>query len=234
MVRYNDAMLIIGHRGSKGTHPENSISSLREAVRSGADMVEFDVRVTRDGELVLSHDPDLQRTHGLPDNIRDLTLHELQRRTAGTNHPIATLRQALKECAGQIFLNIEVKRGQDVGKKTIALLTSEYKQYMDTVLISSFSARELRDIRKQSKRISLGLLTHISPFSFILYERSLHLSAVGFHRLHTPQLAIETAHRMHMLTYCYTVNRKDAIKELEKKGIDAVVTDYPAKFASMS
>ncbi len=223
-------MLIIAHRGSRGTHPENTIAALREGIASGADMVEFDVRLTRDGELVLFHDFHLYRTHKQMNIIRTLTLAELQKRTAGSAYPIVTLRQALKECGDKILINIEVKdRGS--GKKTIELVMSEYKNSLKNIMISSFSARELLAVRKKSKKIALSYLQHINPFAFLAFERSLHLSAVGFHRLHAPQLAIAAAQKLDMLTYAYTVNRLNAIKQLESKGIDAVVTDYPRKFA---
>ncbi len=222
-------MLIIGHRGSSGTHPENSIPALREVIRAGADMVEFDVRLTRDKQLVLCHDPSLYRTHRISSRVRDLSLKEVQRRTAGSNSPIVTLRQALKLCAGKILINIEVKdRGS--GQKAIELIKNDFPSRLSSIMISSFSVRELRAIRRVSKRIALAQLLHINPYAFIVYERSLHLSAVGFHRLHAPVLAIETAHRMDILTYAYTVNRPEAASKLAEKGIDGIVTDYPAQF----
>lgn len=222
-------MLIIGHRGSRGTHPENSIPGLREAIRVGADMVEFDVRLTRDDKLVLLHDFHLYRTHRTPHIIRRLTLKELQRRTAGSEQPIVTLSQALKTCQEKILINIEIKdRGS--GKLVIELIKRYYPHLMRDIMISSFSSRELLSIRRLNKRISLALLQNINPYAFIAYERQLHLSAVGFHRLHAPELAIETARRMDMLTYAYTINRQDAARKLAEKGIDAFVTDFPGKF----
>ena len=224
-------MLIIAHRGSRGTHPENTIPALREGVASGADMIEFDVRLTRDGELVLFHDFHLYRTHKKANIIRTLTLSELQKRTAGSEYPIVTLRQALKECGGKIFINIEVKdRGS--GRKTIEFLLEHHKHMIKNIMISSFSLRELAAVRSRSNSIALDYLQHINPFAFLAFERTLHLSAVGFHRLHAPSLAIQAAHKLDMLTYAYTVNRGDAIAQLAQKDIDAVVTDYPRKFAS--
>jgi len=224
-------MLIIGHRGSRGTHPENSIPALREAIAAGADMVEFDVRLTSDGQLVLYHDFHLYRTHKSMRIIRQLTLGELRRRTAGSELPVVTLSQALRACAGQILINIEVKdRGS--GAATMRLIKQEFPSLLRDIMISSFSVRELRAVRTISKRIALAQLLHVNPFAFAAHERSLQLSAVGFHRLHAPRLAIETAHRMDMLTYVYTINRPDARRQLEEKGIDAIVTDYPRLFAA--
>src|SRR5690606_35407546 len=53
---------VCAHRGASATHPENTLSALREAIRLGAHMLEFDVRATLDGQLVLMHDPNVDRT----------------------------------------------------------------------------------------------------------------------------------------------------------------------------
>ena len=224
-------MLIIGHRGSRGTHPENSLAGLREAVKSGADMVEFDVRLTRDGVAILFHDFHLYRLHHQVDLIRRLTLSELQKRTAGSEYQIVTLRQALKECADKLLLMIEVK-DKGAGLAVLELVTRDFKKDMDNIIISSFSSRELSRIRKLNKKVKLAMLMGLNPLAFLAWERKLHLSAVGFHRLHLNKLAIQAAHQLDMLVYVYTVNRKAALPRLEAQGVDAVVTDFPRKFRS--
>ena len=223
-------MLIIGHRGSCGTHPENSIAALREGIASGADMIEFDVRLTSDGKLVLAHDFHLYRSHKQLNVIRNLSLSELRKRTAGSESPIVTLDQALKACAGKLFLNIEVKdRGSGIA--TLEVLTRQYKDHIDDVMITSFSVRELRHIRNLNQKIKLGLLMRLNPFAFLAHERTLHLSAVGFHRLHLNPLATKAAHQLDIFVYVYTVNRLSALEHLESQQVDGVVTDYPRKFA---
>ena len=69
--------LIIGHRGASAVAPENTMAAFREAIGVGADGIEFDVRLTRDGVPVVIHDSTLRRTGGLPQRIADLTETEL-------------------------------------------------------------------------------------------------------------------------------------------------------------
>ena len=69
--------LIIGHRGASADAPENTMAAFREAIAVGADGIEFDVRLTRDGVPVVIHDSTLRRTGGLPQRIAEITQSEL-------------------------------------------------------------------------------------------------------------------------------------------------------------
>lgn len=73
------------------------------------------------------------------------------------------------------------------------------------------------------------MLHHRNPFIFIAYARRLHLDGVGFHRLHINDFALAVAKKTNLFTYAYTTNRVKAVRQLAERGIDGVVTDYPAK-----
>lgn len=221
-------MLIIGHRGSAGTKPQNTIAGIREAIRVGADMIEIDVRLTSDHVPVLHHDFHMLVTQKKFDFIGRHTLSELQKRTAGSEYPIVTLEQALKESFGKILLNIEVKEVLAAGR-TLDVLSKFVKKRndWDQFLISSHKPLVLLRTRKRAKQARLAMLHSLNPFSFILWQRQLHLTAVGFHRLHLNSFAIEVASQLGLFTYVYTVNRMKALPKLEERGIDGVVTDFP-------
>src|SRR5678815_2223735 len=78
------APLIIGHRGASAVAPENTLAAFRKAIEVGADGIEFDVRLTRDGVPVVIHDDNLKRTGGRPDLIRATSLADLQRADVGS------------------------------------------------------------------------------------------------------------------------------------------------------
>lgn len=224
-------MLIIGHRGSRGTHPENTMVGLREALRADADMVEFDVRLTRDGIPVLNHDFRVSGTRKRDLSfVRRYTLADLKRRTANTDYPVATLDQALKLCFNKIYINIEIKESSAVGP--ILQVIERYahtEEDWDSILLSSFKPLALRTVRRRAPHASLGMLHHRNPLGFLGWHRILGLSAVGFHRLYINNLAIEVAKRLNLFTYTYTVNRTSAAQKLIDQGIDGIVTDYPAQ-----
>lgn len=220
-------MLIIGHRGAAGLARENTVEALRAGLEAGADILEFDVRLTKDKVPVLVHDFHILRTHGDLSLISRSTFAELQQHTEKS--PIVRLSDILDEFFGVIILNIELK-GRGTGKVVAELLKKNYaktKSQWENVLISSFRGSELLAVRRVSRFANLALLHSENPFIFIAYHRRLHLSAVGFHRLYLNTFALEIAKRAKLFVYTYTVNRPQTALMLAQKDIDGIVTDYP-------
>lgn len=211
---------------------ENSIAAIRAGIKAGADIIEFDVRTTKDGIPILSHDFHTVRTQKKLDFIKRHTLSELRKRFAGSEHPIVTLDDALREAFGKVMLNIEIKQHSAVAP-TLEVLKKYIKKRSDwdTIIFSSFSVRALKAIRAAIPKAQLAMLHSLNPLAFIAHERKLRLSAVGFHRLRITKLAVEVAKRLDLFVYVYTVNRPQALPALEKLGVDGIVTDFPNKFA---
>jgi glycerophosphoryl diester phosphodiesterase len=212
-------MLNIGHRGAKGLAPENTLEALQAGYDAGADMLEFDVRLTADKVPILAHNPKL---HGVW--IRRTTYRSLKKR--GT---VTTLDAALDAFYGKILLNIELKPTHDVDTiyEAIAKRCIKKLSDWDSIIISSFHVRDLLQLRRLNPYVNLALLHSLNPFAFVTYQRRLQLAAVGWHRLHVNNLAIEIAKKSGIFTYVYTVNRPDAAQKFEQRGIDGIVTDYP-------
>ena len=220
-------MLIIGHRGAAGLAPENTIESLQAGLDAGADMLEFDVRQTRDGILILAHDSHTLRSHSSLSLISQLTLEELRQKSDSTTIP--TLEEVLDVFFGTILLNIELK-STGTGTAVAKLLKKKYIKHMDdwdNVILSSFKAKELAGARHVSDKVNLALLHAHNPFAFIAFERKLKLTAVGFHRLYVSHLAMQIAKKIGLFVYVYTVDRPQAALLLQQKGIDGIVTNYP-------
>jgi glycerophosphoryl diester phosphodiesterase len=220
-------MLVIGHRGATGLARENSIEALRAGKEAGADILEFDVRLTKDKVPVLTHDFHTLRTHRDTSIISRHTLKELQERTK--KQPITLLTEVLDEFFGIILLNIELK-GRGSGKAVAEMIKNDYVKLpndWDNILFSSFRGSELAAVRRTSNSASLALLHSENPFIFIAYHRRLRLTAVGFHRLYLNPFALEIAKRSRLFVYAYTVNRPRSALMLDQKGIDGIVTDRP-------
>ncbi len=225
-------MLIIGHRGAAGLAPENTMESFDAAYNAGADMIEFDVRLTRDNRLVVIHDAKLKRTHGHKDAVARLTYKQLCALTE--DKPVPLVADVLDGYFGRVLLNIELKsRGS--AERLIRLLKKKYitkSADWDNFIISSFKATELARVRRLARHANLALLHDQNPFIFIAYHRFIKLTAVGFHRLHLNAFATEIAKRAGLFTYVYTVNRPAAMRHLAAQHIDGVVTNYPDKFTA--
>lgn len=212
-------MLVIGHRGAASLAAENTIESLWAGFHAGADILEFDVRLTADSVPILSHD---LRLYGK--RIRSTPLSELQQ-----FGKVTTLEEVLDTFFGKILLNLEYKPLNDVDIVYDFIKTRYIKETGDwsNILFSSFHINVLRQLRRLNTSTNLALLHSVNPFAFVTYQRRLRFAAVGWHRLHINKLAIEIAHKSDIFSYVYTVNRPEAAKILEQKGIDGVVTDCP-------
>ncbi|MBL8159381.1 glycerophosphodiester phosphodiesterase [Candidatus Saccharibacteria bacterium] len=221
-------MLVIGHRGARGLKPENTIASLRTGLDLGVDIIEFDVRLTKDKIPILSHDPLMLRIHHDPRFISMLTLSELQKRTGGGPSPIVTLEAALKECVGKVMINIEIKTAAAV-PHALPLIEKYVKKKGDweQFIFSSFSTRVLTRVRKAAPYAQLALLHRLNPLLFLQHYNKLNLVAVGFHRLHINSFVLALTKKLKLFTYVYTVNRPEAAIRLAERGVDAVVTDRP-------
>ena len=219
-------MLIIGHRGASGLAPENTLEALEAGVEAGADMLEFDVRLTKDNVLVLVHDFHTYRTHKKLTLIRRTTYAKL---LDVTNGDIVRLEEVLDRYFGNIMLNIELK-SKGSGKELVKLLKKHYIADMDDwqkILISSFKTTELSAVRKLALHAQLALLHSENPFTFVAVDKLLKLSAVGFHKYYTNKLALEIAKKAGIFCYVYTVDNPISAKKYLPLGIEGIVTDRP-------
>ena len=109
----NDEVIVVAHRGDWRNAPENSLQAIANCIKMGVDMVEIDVRETKDGQLILMHDETIDRTTTGTGKVSDLTwayLRTLHLRDGighKTPHKIPTLKEALELCKGKILVNLD-------------------------------------------------------------------------------------------------------------------------------
>lgn len=228
-----NSMLVIGHRGAAGLAPENTVEAIQAGIDAGADIIEFDIRLTRDNVMVLVHDFHTLRTHHKASIISRKTFDELVAMSKDL-FEVTRLDDVLNSYFGVVLLNIELK-SRSSGEQLVTLLKRNYIKKVadwDNVIISSFKVGELLRIRRLAKKANLALLHRDNPFIFVAYHRFVKFTAVGFHRLYLNRLALEIAHRSKLFTYVYTIDRPAAISHLAAEGVDGIVTNYPNKFAA--
>ena len=104
-------MLIIAHRGASSEAPENTLIAFSKAVEIGADYIEFDIRLTKDKEIIIMHDENTKRTTGYDGLIKDMTLSELKKLNCGNeaiDAEIPTLEEIINLKRGNTKLQIEI------------------------------------------------------------------------------------------------------------------------------
>ena len=161
--------VIIGHRGNPTNAPENSISSYRIAYKNGADIVETDVYLSKDGEVVVMHDTDISRTTTGTGNIETLTLEQLKSyKLWGENDkfrsqfpdetipPLREIFELMRECEG-LKLFIEIKTSKIAVCEKIVSLAKEFDM-MDRITVISFSIDQCVNMHKYAPEISCGYL----------------------------------------------------------------------------
>jgi glycerophosphoryl diester phosphodiesterase len=145
---------LIGHRGASFEAPENTLASFRRAWEEGADGIEGDFRLTRDGEIVCLHDPTTRRTAGVRLTVADFALEELRELDVGSwkgekwrGEPIPTLREVIATVPPGKRLFIELKSGPEILLPLAASLAEASLPQEQTVILS-FSAEVVAEARQ--------------------------------------------------------------------------------------
>jgi glycerophosphoryl diester phosphodiesterase len=235
--------LVVAHRGASGIAPENTVAAFRRAISQGADMVELDIRMTKDFHIVVHHDRDIRRTTGGRGAIWDLTLQQLRTYDAGVwfhqrfaGQQIPTLRQVLELIPPHMGINIEAKTDGDPRRRLafeeVCILIIMEKKAEERVIVSSFDHRFLERMHKLHPGIRTGSLSmpirdaRKKPSSL---ARKLGTSAFICSRTMLRHEAVKDAHARGLLVGSYVINTREHLREALDLGVDAVVTDYPGR-----
>ena len=155
--------IIIAHRGASAFARENTIESFQKAIELGADMIEFDVRRTKDHVLIAHHDAFME---GKP--IRDLAYEEIRKMARDQGFPLATLEEVLKCTKGKIELDVELK--EEGYEKEVVDLLSRYFQ-KDQFVITSFHDSCIKRVKENDSEIKTGLILGILKPSNLIFTR---------------------------------------------------------------
>lgn len=220
-------MKVIGHRGARGLAPENTIASLRKGLEHQVDMLEFDLRVTRDGVAILHHDPVLRDAAKERFSIRQYSYEELKARKPD----LPTFEEVLETVGHPVPLYVEVKPGEPVKpivKIIDAYLAKGWKN--EYFLLGSKKQKTLLELHAALPEIEKIV---IEPWSGVRATR--RARAVGAKRLAMNQLwlwwgFIRAMRRGGWQLYAYTLNNPAKARRWKKHGLAGVVTDFPDRF----
>lgn len=241
-------MRIIGHRGARGVAPENTLPAIRHGVEAGAQAIEIDLHASRDGHLVVIHDPTLDRTTDGTGPVEDRTLQELRALDAGHGFTpdggdsfpfrgqgirIPTLDEAM-DAIGQLPAILEVKSAA-AGRKLAEWLPGRPER--ERVIVGGFDAEAVRPAGEAARwrcayqtdlrgfvvwgklGISRPLPDDLTAAMVPVRKGPLRIVTRGFVR------------RMHARgkgVFVWTVNRPEEMRGLFDLGVDGLISDYPA------
>jgi glycerophosphoryl diester phosphodiesterase len=203
---------VIGHRGSRATHPENTIAGFEHAVRVGADAIELDVTPAQDGVLAVTHDPVYTDFGQLP---------------AGTPRIEDVVEYAQ---SNSIFFDVEAKyySSAPLGREEYArALMAALAPLAGRVALRSFSHRLLRIAHEIAPEIPKIALTKRWAVRWPEICRRTHSRAISpQYWLVTPG-EVRRAQRAGLAVYTWTVNREQDWRRMLRIGVDGIITDDP-------
>lgn len=231
---------IIGHRGAARHAPENTLAGFQVAAELGATWVEFDVRLTGDGVLVLMHDATVDRTTNGSGAVAAMRQGELRQLDAGAwfdrrfaGETVPTLAEALAVIHELgMTPNIEIKPNPGQARRTgravgIALKTL-WPSDRPQPLVSSFQLRSLYGLRKIRPDLPIGLnVWQRAHYQWSFGAKLLGCASVHFSHQHVTDAQISSVKGRGRKVACYTVNDPQMAQALFARGVDAVFTDVP-------
>lgn len=212
---------IVGHRGVAEEAVENTLPSLELAVEQRADMIEFDVQLTADGQLVAFHDWDLTRLAHRPEVVEETAFSHL----VEVFPALATLGQILESLPDTVPLNVELKcRNSDVEQFT--RLLAETLGERPGILLSSFDWELLRASRVELPAIAMAPLADETTEGLLAVADELNAWAVNCHH---PLATCELIDQAGRPILVYTVNEVELARSLFDSGVAGVFTDAPGR-----
>ncbi|MGP4000663.1 glycerophosphodiester phosphodiesterase family protein [Streptomyces sp. 8N706] len=223
----------IGHRGAPEIAPENTIASLEAAADRGADWVETDVQLTKDGQPVIMHDATVDRTTDGTGRVDELTAEEISRLTVKGGGRVPTLEQALSSLKGRSArLLLEIKGPQPSAEVNHVLrLVSEAGMTERTVL-QSFDENVVRDAAASPHRTKVALLRSTLDSDPVATARKFSLSAyaVKFNGLSARPAAVDQLKAAGVEVFVWTVDTESQWQTATSWGVAGVITDRPDQF----
>lgn len=249
--------LVIAHRGASAYAPEHTFASWDRALELGADFIELDLQMTRDGELVVLHDEELDRTARGPAQectglVRERTLQQIQRCDVGgwfnAQHPdrardefvglaIPTLRQVLERYGLGTRYYIETKNPEAAPGMEDELLRLLAQHGLLTeletnrIIIQSFYAASLLRIRALHPGLSLVQLVPDGETSASirqsLEQARAYATGIGPEQHDVDEPLVAAAHEVGLWVHPYTVNTAESMRRLLDLGVDGMFTDRP-------
>lgn len=234
---YEGRLLVFGHRGARAYAPMNTLPSFELALAQGADGVELDVRLTRDGEMIIMHNDTVDETTDGEGRVADFTLAELKALDAGAwfgaafkGARVPTLDEVFEAIGKRTRINVEIKaeglRSDGIEQKVANAIRRHGLQR--SILVSSFNPLTLRRFRRALPEVPIGYLhaEDIPPFiphlmSGLPHEaRNPHFTEINARYM---QWAKGAGYRVNT----WTVNDPARAAALHDLGVDCIITDQP-------
>lgn len=227
-----NSVTITAHRGASKKAPENSLSAFEIAIEDGADVIELDVRQTKDGVVVVMHDENIKRVTGVNKKIGDLTYEELLQYNLDADHgkdfpneKIPTLREAIELIDGRADMNIELKPAKtDTNLETcVAALVEEYDLY-DSCVVTSQTYDSIRKIKQYDEKIKTVYVMSVAMGQFFDLE---YADAFSIKYIYANSEVVKRVHEAGKDIYVWTIDDERNLERMMLLNVDSIITNRP-------
>lgn len=249
-------VVVLAHQGASGHAPSNTMESFRLGMEQGADIIETDVHVTKDGMVVVAHDETIDRLTNGTGYLRAMTLAELRQYDFGYDFTpdngqtfpyrgkgvtIPTLDEVFRQFPG-VRVNIELKQIEPADVAKVWAVVKEYKAE-NRVLINSFNSaltQAWRDLAGESVTMGAGrqdmyeFVAYYLPHLDWMYHPSVDAFQVPVSEKAGPIRVVfadkrftDRAHKLGINVHFWTINDEQTMREVIAAGADGIITDYP-------
>lgn len=245
---------IIAHRGDSAHAPENTLAAIKMALDAGAEGVEFDVRLSKDGVPVVIHDETLKRTGGIDKHISELTFAELGKLDVGSwfnkKFPTKANESLSEECVpslqnvldilssfeGRIYVEMKCTPADIVALPKAVCAVLKGQKERGRFVVKSFNLGSLPVVRSLLPDVNIAALFDVSIETLLRRKSSIPFLAFEFcanevslhHSLATPKLC-RILSEVGMPITVWTVDKKSWLEKARKFGVSAIITNDPAK-----
>ncbi len=218
-------MLIIGHRGARGLKTENTLESVAEAFKFGADGVETDIRVTADGVPILIHDELLRDKLGNGWRVDQHSLEFLRQQV----DTMATIDELIEVIPNGKQIRIEIKPGENA-KPIIEYLKKIPNNKITNTIVVSFDFSILKKIRAEIPGLSLGVNEKWSSLRAVSRAKRLGVDVIQMNQRWLWRGVLSGFKKQGFKITPYTVNSRRQAQAWANL-VDGIITDYPDRFA---
>ena len=230
-------MIIYGHRGARGEAPENTLPGFKAAYSNGIRHFELDILLSGDGIPVVNHDTTTDRTTGVSGKVGNMTANALseldaRKNTTPWSRPcgIPTLQEVFDVCPDFQHLQLEVKPDQQQRMNILCNRLVELIQrnhWHERVTITSSDSWFLREAKRRDRHLKTGLVFDKRFPNPVISAIKLGCDYLCLNSRLCSTAVVEAAHKASLHVSVWTVNRIHDMLELEKMGVDSIITDYP-------
>lgn len=233
---------IIGHRGAMGHAPENTLASFAKGLELGADIIELDVHLSKDGHLIVMHDPTVNRTTNGTGLIRDMTLSQLKALDAGSwfgtqfaGERIQTLDEVLAWAKGKTRIAVEIKNGPVYYPGIAERVVDALRQLdmVESAAAISFDHHVVKSAKELESRLVTGVLFAARPIDVVALATAANANILLPHWSYVTPDVVADAHRANLAVYTWELHELAELKHVLALGVDGIGTNFPDRLKAL-